>query len=235
MAAKRKIVFSALLAWCCVGHAADGKVGRSKSCVLSFDGEVKRGESFRHAGPAGLDFMLEAIPSGWIVRMLDHKGPRGEFDYAGLATPPYMSPNPILISTDFAFRAQDAIGWNPRGFQYFRSAGDMQEAVRAYREYMSAPVDKPTPKSQQGMKKLLELSSHAAPAKFEILDSRLIGGTRNQTEAASLVASHFLSTAHIVEQSPSGPMLLGEITWLKFRVSFPDIQVVCKITSSARH
>lgn len=235
MTANRTTFFFALLLLCCSGNAADISHKRSQSCVLSFEGEVKRGESFRHAGPAGLDFMLEAIPSGWIVRMLDRKAPRGEFDYAGLATPPYMSPNPILISTDFAFRAQDAIGWNPRSFQYFRTAQDMQNAIHAYHDYVSAPAKVLTPKSQQGMTRLLQLSSQAAPATLEILDAHLIGGSRNQTEAASLVASHFLSTAHVVEQAPNGPMPLGQITWLKFRVSFPDYKVACKSALLRRH
>ena len=179
--------------------------------------------------------MLEAIPSGWIVRMLDHTASRGQFDYAGLATPPYMSPNPIRISTDFSFRAQDAIGWNPRSFQYFRSVSAMREAVAAYRQYISAPTNAPTSESQQGMMKLLQLSAQAAPARLEILDAHLIGGTANQTQAASLVATHFLSTAHVVEQSPNGPSPLGAITSLRFRVLFPEVNVACKSLNSVRH
>jgi len=216
-------------------QAANPPSKKTKSCVLTIEGEVNRGESFRHAGPAGLDFMLEAIPSGWIVRMLDRTAPRSEFDYAGLATPPYMSPNPILISTDFAFRAQDAIGWNPRSFQYFHTPAAMKEAIAAYRQYTSAPVNAPTTQSQQGMMKLLQLSGQAAPAKLEILDAHLIGGTANQTQAASLVATHFLSTAHVVEQPIGGPTPLGAITSIRFRVSFPEVNVACKSLNSLRH
>ena len=39
-------------------------------------------------------------------------------DYAELATPPYESVSPLLLSTDFSFRAQDAVAWNPRRFRY---------------------------------------------------------------------------------------------------------------------
>ncbi|MBS1814103.1 MAG: hypothetical protein JSS87_04440 [Acidobacteria bacterium] len=228
-------IAAGLLAPILAAHAANPPGKKAKSCVLTIEGEVKRGENFRHAGPAGLDFMLEAIPSGWIVRMLDSTAPRGEFDYAGLATPPYISPNPILISTDFAFRAQDAIGWNPRSFQYFRTPAVLKEAIAAYRQYTSAPPNAPTAQSQQGMAKLLQLSARAAPAKLEILDAHLIGGTRNQTAAASLVATHFLSTAHVVEQSPTGPSPLGMITLVRFRVSFPEVDVPCKSSDSLRH
>lgn len=208
---------------------------KRQHCVLTLEGEVKQGESFRRPGPAGLDFLLEAIPSGWIVRMLDRTAPRGEFDYAGLATPPYMSPNPILISTDFSFRAQDAIGWNPRGFQYFRNHSDMERATAAYRDYLSAVGKTPSPRSQSGLMALLKLSSSAAPAKLEILDAHLVGGTNNQTAAAALVASRFLTTAHVVEAAPPGPHPLGQIRSLQFRVSFPEQNVACKDTRNPRH
>ena len=70
----------------------------------------------------GLKFLLEPIASGWIVRVLAAAG-RGEpHDYAELATPPYRSVTPLAISTDFSFRAQDAVGWNPRRFRYAANA-----------------------------------------------------------------------------------------------------------------
>lgn len=205
--------------------------GASPACRLTIEGEVKRGETFRQAGPPGLDFMLEAIPSGWIVRMLDRGAPRGEFDFAGLATPPYMSPNPILVSTDFAFRAQDAIGWNPRSFQYFRNRGEMAKAVAAYRAFSSTDAGR----SQAGMAELLKLAGGAAEAKLEIVDAHLVGGTNNQTSAAALVAGKFQSTAHVVDAPPEGTHPLGWVNWLRFRVTFFEQNVACSSTRSPRH
>lgn len=218
-----------------VSAVAHGAPRPTPSCKLTIEGEVKRGESFRHAGPPGLDFMLEAIPSGWIVRMLDQRAPRSEFDFAGLATPPYMSPSPILISTDFSFRAQDAIGWNPRNFQYFRNRAEMKGAIAAYRAYMSAGADKPTADSQRGMAELLKRSSAAAPGKLEILDARLVGGTNNQTGAAALVAGHFQNTAHVLDDPPAGAHPLGWINWIRFRVTLSEQNVACDGSRKARH
>jgi hypothetical protein len=170
-----------------------------------------------------LDFLLEAIPSGWIIRMLEHNAPRAEYDYAGLATPPYMSPNPILISTDFAFRAQDALGWNPRHFQYFASGTQFRQASAAYAIYKTAKPGMPlTAETSAAMSKLLTLSTAASSADLEILDAHLIGGMHDQSLMAATVASHFNATAHIVEQTDARPSPLGTITWMRFRVTFAD-------------
>ncbi|ADV81826.1 hypothetical protein AciPR4_0993 [Terriglobus saanensis SP1PR4] len=193
------------------------------ACGLSFEGEVSEGQSFSHPGPGQLDFLLENIPSGWIIRVLPRDLPRSAYDFAGLATPPYDSPNPILISTDFAFRAQDAIGWNPRRFQYFDSAEKMRQAVADY-NLIKASGAKPTAEQSAAMARLIALSAAASPAIFTILDAHLIGGTGDQFVMAAAVASHFSTTAHVVEQ-PSGPHSspLGKITWMRFRLEFPAV------------
>lgn len=199
------------------------------SCDLVFEGEVQQGQNFTHPGPGKLDFMLEWIDSGWIVRLLEHGVPRTAYDYAGIATPPYLSPNPILITTDFSFRAQDAVGWNPRSFQYFRTAAEMQDAVKAYQEYMAAPPKHPTPASQAAMARLVALTSAAAPASLQILDAHLSGGTNNQTLSASLVASHFLTTPHVMDDPQRGGATpLGALHSLRFRVTFPGAISGCK-------
>ena len=50
---------------------------------------------------------------------------------------------------------------------------------------------------------------------LEILDVHLIPGTANQAGTAALVASHFNTTAHSVEEPRDGKSL----TWVRFRIS----------------
>ncbi|HEY6374845.1 MAG TPA: hypothetical protein VIX90_04900, partial [Edaphobacter sp.] len=91
----------------------------SKGCVRGvLEGEVHAGEGFVRPIGNGLEVMLEPLASGWILRVLPVGVPRPAHDYAELATPPYQSVSPLLISTDFSFRAQDAVGWNPREFRF---------------------------------------------------------------------------------------------------------------------
>ena len=193
----------------------------TRNCGLTFEGEVAAGNSFSHAGPGRLNFLLESIPSGWIIRLIPRELPRTGYDFAGMATPPYDSPNPILISTDFAFRAQDAVGWNPRRFQYFASSEQMRQAVKEYR-LMKAAGPSPTPEQARASAHLIALSAAASSATFTILDARLIGGTGDQFVMAAAVASHFSTTAHVVERPSSlHDSPLGKITWIRFRVDFP--------------
>jgi hypothetical protein len=197
---------------------------KAVACSLNFEGEVSAGQNFSHPGPGRLDFLLESIPSGWIIRVLPRDLPRSAYDFAGLATPPYRSPNPLLISTDFAFRAQDAIGWNPRRFQYFTSVEQVRAAAADY-SHLQASGDAVTPEQSKAMAHLIALSAAASPATFTILDAHLVGGTADQFSMAAAVASHFNTTAHLVEQprdAHGSP--LGRITWMRFRVEFPYVQ-----------
>jgi hypothetical protein len=85
------------------------------------DGELKDGRPFSQPIGNGLKIFFQPIHSGWILRVLPVSGPMGDYDYAELATPPYQSVTPLSISTDFSFRAQDAVGWNPRHFRFATS------------------------------------------------------------------------------------------------------------------
>ena len=117
-----------------------GSLSAQMGCPsLTFDGEVQAGHSFQHRIDSGQIFLLESLPSGWIVRVLPAAGARPMHDYAELATPPYRSPNPLLISTDFAFRSQDAISWNPREFHFFTTAAQMSVAGKAYEATVREP------------------------------------------------------------------------------------------------
>lgn len=180
---------------------------------LQFDGEVEAGKSFSHLIDAKHTFLLETLASGWIVRVLPTGKPRQAHDYAELATPPYRSPNPLLISTDFSFRAQDAIAWNPREFRYFSDASQAAVAAKAYDATMKEP-NRPAAGAV-----LFDLLPRACTAEFRITDARIVGGTADQSRMAATVAQHFAQTAHTVETNAPASKL-GRILTLRFRVRF---------------
>ena len=179
---------------------------------IVFEGEVRAGQAFLHPINAALDFKLEAVPAGWIIRVLPHGAERPAHDSAELANPPYQSPTPILISTDFAFRAQDAVAWNPRNFRFFPSPEQVPAAEAAYQAIRREP-NRPAAGSA-----LYRLLPAAAEGNLRILDAELAGGTGNQTAAAATVASHFAETAHRV-RADLPPSPLGQLLGLRFRVT----------------
>jgi hypothetical protein len=184
-----------------------------KGCPsLTFEGEVQAGKSFRHALGAQQSFLLESIASGWIVRVLPASGARGTHDFAELATPPYRSPNPLLISTDFSFRAQDAVAWNPREFHFFTSVQQMAIAAKAYDATLKEP-NRPAAGAA-----LFPLLAQACTASLQIVDARIAGGSADQALMAATVASHFSQTAHTVDTSAPASKL-GRILWMRFRVT----------------
>lgn len=185
--------------------------GKPKQCVRTVvEGEVKAGESFQSVFSPGLKFLLEPIASGWIVRVISADGPREAHDYAGLATPPYRSVTPLAIGTDFSFRAQDAIGWNPRRFHYAASAAEFR-SMRTL--YASA-----TGGDGKAMQSLVETAVRQPEAVLTIEDARFVPGTNDQARMASMVALHLQSTPHTEETS--GASALGRIEWMRFHVAF---------------
>jgi hypothetical protein len=183
---------------------------------LTFEGEVQAGKSFRHALGAQQSFLLESIASGWIVRVLPSSGVRGPHDFAELATPPYRSPNPLLISTDFSFRAQDAVAWNPREFHFFTTAQQMAVATKAY----DATVREPNRPAAGAA--LFPLLAEACTASLQILDARIAGGSADQALMAATVASHFSQTAHTVDTTAPASKL-GRVLWMRFRVTVGEM------------
>ncbi len=188
--------------------------------TLTFEGEVARGQAYTHPLTPSLDFKLEAVPAGWIVRVLPHNQPRPLHDAAELANPPYRSPTPILLSTDFSFRAQDAIAWNPRTFRFFTNAAQVTSAESAYQATLRDPAH---PAAGAALYPLL---AQAAEAKLTIIDAQIAGGTADQSASAARVAAHFEETAHTV-RADLPPTPLGAILRLRFRVQVPAGQI-CK-------
>jgi hypothetical protein len=202
------------LAACTIASLGQSATGKGACKRAAIEGEVSAGQYFeRHLGN-GLEVMLEPIASGWIVRVLPYAQPRGPHDYAELATLPYQSVSPLLLSTDFSFRAQDAIAWNPRRFHFAPSAEAFRQLSVAYQRYN----DTPSPAAEA---KLVELTARTPEASLQLLDAKIVPGAANQAQMAAPVATHLASTPHSVEQSADRkPSPLGKIAWLRFRVEF---------------
>jgi hypothetical protein len=190
--------------------------GAPASCrVGALEGEVRSGEAFVRPIGNGLEVILEPLASGWILRVLPAGKPRPPHDYAELATPPYHSVSPLLISTDYSFRAQDAVGWSPRRFRFAQDERSFQALLKAYGEYESKGTG-----SSVAQQTLAGLVSRAAEATFTILDAHLVPGTGDQAAAAAAVAAHFAATAHTLEKPADGKTTtLGKLTGLRFRIA----------------
>jgi hypothetical protein len=200
-----------LLGWVQVGEA--GPPARPADCKRAvIEGELGAGQGFSQAIGGGLKVFFQPIASGWILRVVPAAGPMGEHDYAELATPPYRSVTPLSISTDFAFRAQDAVGWNPRRFRFATSAASFARLERMYERLMAAGTAPPPALEEE----LASEIGQAAEGTFTILDAKLAPGMADQWSAAAAVASHFTSTAHTLVQEPASP--LGRLVWLRFRL-----------------
>ncbi len=185
------------------------------------EGEVRVGESFERPIGGGLMVRLEALSwgSGWALRVLPLGGmpkntPKAVQDYAQLATPPYAAVNPLLLSTDFSFRAQDAVAWNPRRFRYAVNATEFARLEAAYERYSRV-----SPATAKANRELATLVSKEPEGTLQILDARLIPGTADQAGTAAPVASHFNTTAHTVEEPADGKgSPLGKLNWVRFRI-----------------
>jgi hypothetical protein len=175
---------------------------------------VAAGKYFERRLGNGLEAMLEPLASGWILRVLPSGTPRGAHDYAELATPPYQSVSPLLLSTDFSFRAQDVVAWNPRRFHFAASGAEFNQLAAAYEEYRRSSTS-------QAEGKLAELAGKTPEGTIDLLDVRLEPGTANQAGTAAMVATHFAATPHTVEQPSEGrSTALGRVTWMRFRIEF---------------
>jgi hypothetical protein len=204
-----------------VGTVSAVTVSKPGACVQGvLNGEVRAGESFVRPIGNGLEVMLEPLASGWILRVLPVGVARPAHDYAELATPPYQSVSPLLISTDFSFRAQDAVAWNPRRFRFAADDRMFEQMATLYGEYRRGPAPSAVVQNE-----LAKVVSKAPEGTFQILDAHLVPGTADQAKMAAAVASHFSTTPHSLEQPADGKgSALGKLTWMRFRISLdlPD-------------
>lgn len=187
------------------------KPGACRRMVV--EGEVEAGKGFERVIGGGLKVGLEPIAAGWAVRVVPASGPRGAHDAAELASPPYRSLSPLIVSTGLGFRAQDALGWNPRRFRYAANPAEYAGLLRLYDRVTSSSTPTAADETELG-----RLVAAAPEGTLEILDARLIPGTADQVEAANAVASHFATTAHQIDQPADGKgSELGRLEWMRFR------------------
>ena len=192
------------------GHGVPIKASPTACTVVAFEGEVRSGQEFAAPALAGVEVRLQPVAAGWVLRV-EPAAHRGE-DWAEMATPPYRSVTPLLVSTDFGFRAQDVVGWNPRRFRFAANEGAYRQ-MRELRQAMEAGATERTAP-------LADLASRQPGGVLEILDAHLVPGTADQTRGAGAVAGHFAETAHELEQPEGGRSTpLGQVTWMRFRVS----------------
>ena len=206
---------------------------RSAACRTEvFEGELLAGNAYTKLIGNGLKIWFQPIASGWILRVIPAAGPIGDHDYAELATPPYRSVSPLSLSTDFSFRAQDAVGWNPRRFRFATSKAEFERLDDVYERYIHSGDSPPAPLE-------VELSgqvSEASEGTLTILDARIVPGAADQWRMASAVSSHFATTAHTLVNTPDGrPSALGKLLWVRFRLELqvpigfrgvPDVKTV---------
>ncbi len=188
---------------------------------MVLEGEVKAGQPYVQALGGGIEFVLQPIHSGWILRVVPEGTPAGQIggagfqDYAELATPPYQSVTPLSISTDFSFRAQDAVGWNPRRFRYAASAEAYGKLKGAYDLF-----ERSTGAAKAAAERSLAAEVARAPdGIFRIVDAKLEPGTADQWQAAAAVSENFTMTAHTIVLAKKGESsALGKLLAFRFRV-----------------
>ena len=179
--------------------------------------ELTAGQNFAHPLSKDLRIWFQSVNSGWIIRVVPSSGPLPAHDYAEVATPPYNSVTPLSLSTDFSFRAQDAIGWNPRRFRFAASSAQYQSLLSLYNQISGGG----STLLALTENKLSEQLALAPEAKLTVIDSRLIPGMTNQWRTAAAVSSAFESTAHTFAAAPDGkPSDLGKLLWISFKLEF---------------
>ncbi len=179
------------------------------------EGELNYGQEFTQPLGNGLKLWFQPIASGWILRVAPASGPLGEHDYAELATPPYQSVTPLSLSTDFAFRSQDAVGWNPRRFRFATSKPEFDRLADLYQQLMQAGATPPATLETE----LASEVTQAASGKLTILDAKIVPGMADQWRMAAAVSQRFTQTAHTLVAPPDGKDTpLGKLVWIRFRV-----------------
>lgn len=199
--------------------------------VAILEGEVHDGQAFERSIGNDLKIWLEPIASGWVLRIVPVREAKANHDYAELATPPYRSVSPLLVSTDFGFRAQDALAWNPRHFRFAFDRASFDALLAEYDRCQSLTRGgSAAVKDVRLAESRLAMSvSHMPEGYLQILDAGLVQGAADQTKAASLVASHPNASGRNVDQSFNGATTpLGRLNWFRFRICMdlpPGFQV----------
>jgi hypothetical protein len=195
---------------------------------VTFQSQVKKGETFQKPITPALMFLLKPTSDGWQIEM--QTSPASQHDAAEVATPPYQSINPLLLTTGYGMRAQDAVAWNPRNFQFVTKPAQIAEASQDleleihkpgptdFDKGYSANSEKPTKDAEM---RLIALAMNSPHGQLRILDASLVPGTADQSAAAATVASHWRTTPHTLVQPAAGTAATpsGSLESLKFEVT----------------
>ena len=193
--------------------AAPATKGRCRSAVV--EGEARAGQGMRRSFTDGLDVLLDPVAGGWVLRVLPHGEARLPEDYAELATPPFRSVSPLLLSTDFGFRSQDAVGWNPRHFRYAADARAFGRLEALFRRLGQGRSVFSSDEAQLG-----EVASAQPAGEMLLLDAGVAPGTGDASRAAAMLGTHFAQTAHRLEAPVRGGATpLGRIHWVRVRLT----------------
>jgi hypothetical protein len=213
-------VISRLFALICAVVAL-GPVASAQSCKqFQIEGDAANGQLYSQSIGSGLVLTLAPQKSGWRIGVRAAQGFDSPYDYAEVATPPFQSVNPLLISTDYAFRAQDAIAWDPRNFQFVTTSAQFGAVSRALATYLD-PKNAGTPRAKSAEQLLLHTPAQSAHGSLRVLSAVIQPGAANQSPAAAAVAQHLSQTpftvANAARNAAASP--LGQIISLHFRVT----------------
>jgi hypothetical protein len=202
------------------------QAGAAQSCKrLVLDGDVHSGQEWSAPIGGGWRFRLVPIPpleasfSGWDL-VVDRMRPTGFPDALYLATPPYNSINEREIGTTYGLRAQDAIGWNPRGFRFLTDPATLRDTQKDYRLAFELHHD-PVPRQMiAGAKaRLLKLVEAASQGELRILDAHISPGTADPAPFAQAWARASSQTPHEIDPAAVGKAAArGSLNWMRFEV-----------------
>jgi hypothetical protein len=141
-----------------------------------------------------------------------------------LATPPYGSVNEREIGTTFGMRAQDAIAWEPRQFQFFTSVQRVAQARVLFREVMNgaggvASANKnPVANSAEALLTLISSDTEMGHGIFSIVDAKLVAGAGDPPAFARTWAAHLSQVPHTLEQASTqaSAHARGELRSIRF-------------------
>ena len=199
-------------------------------------GQVEAGKEWRQSIGRGWVFRIIPIKpgakgySGWDL-VVDRVEGAGFPDALFVATPPYDSISQREVGTTFGLRAQDAIGWNPRNFQFLTSTSDLRKAQKLYfalhrsraanrrnaHSAQPASDEDADAAAETASRGLMELAEHSAGGEFRILSARITPGTANALPYAQNWALHERYTPHTITPT-SSPTPYGKLDSIKFEI-----------------
>lgn len=204
-------------------------------------GEVRAGQEWKAAFGEGWVFRVLPIDSaktppdqssysGWDL-VVDRQQPSGFPDALLLVTPPYDSINEREVGTTFGVRAQDAIGWNPRGFRFLTDPIAFRERQQMYRDMSLGDQASPAAKGRgtagsagssvtESTQRLMDMLHQSSAGQFRILDAHLTPGISDAAAFAENWAVQSARTPHSFDPAADGKSTaLGTLNWVRFSVT----------------